>query len=232
MKLLLAVNWKCRDFHSTCIFIFNEALIRTRPCPEPYSWTLFLRCSLCISMTVSPGFLHLLVQTCNLRSLSSVHAHSLTLVCGFLQQDLFAITSSTLLIYCKNTWKAKLYPTSAFFLLGRLKVSPCFFQFKKQRIKHVAVQLCVILDFEHDIKTSLFKLWPQSISVNPCLFWLWRPHNYSKLNFCTLESRCISFTFRNFTSYIGQSVWLGYFLYCLLSNWITLTWLFITRPAF
>lgn len=91
MKLLLVVNWNCGDFQSTCIFIFNEALMRTRLCPEPYSWTLFLRCSLCISMTVS-GFLHLLVQTCNLRSLSSAHAHSLTVVCGFICDHQFNFT--------------------------------------------------------------------------------------------------------------------------------------------
>lgn len=102
MKLLLAVNWKCCGFQSACIFIFNEALIRAKPSPEPCSCTL---CSLCISMTVSSGFLHLLVQTCNFRSLSSAHAHSMTVVCGFLQQNFFAITSSTLLTYCSHIAK-------------------------------------------------------------------------------------------------------------------------------
>lgn len=67
MKLLLAVNWKRRDFQRLAFLYF----IRTRPCPEAYRWTLFLRWSLCISMTVSSWFLHLLVQTCTLWSLSS-----------------------------------------------------------------------------------------------------------------------------------------------------------------
>lgn len=127
MKLLLAVNWKRCDFQSACFFIFNEALIRARPSPEPYSCTL---CSLCISMTVSSEFLQLLVQTCNFRSLSSAHAHSMTVVCGFLQQNFFAITSSTLLTHCSHIAKTldkQNVPKDQRFLifLGRLKASPC-----------------------------------------------------------------------------------------------------------
>lgn len=82
------------------------------------------------------------------------------------------------------------------------------------------------VDFEHNFKTSLPKLWPQSISVNPYLVWLWRPQPLDTELLCTGITRHLSYFHKFHILYQAMSAIRWPSVLPLLSNRITVRWLF------